>query len=184
MKSYNQFVTEATTSRENIQEALPALALLPAAGKALSYGFAAYQAYEAAKKLRKGDYGGAALDAAMAIPSAGAAGRIAKGLKWGQRGTKALTYAGRTAKAGVIAKQTADAFNEPASAAETQPSTDNKPSAETQPAAPKPASSTVLARKGGVEGKLNKATGQWTKGNWSSQESDRYKRVAAAKAAG
>ena len=179
MKSYNQFVTEATTSRENIQEALPALALLPAAGKALSYGFAAYQGYEAAKKLRKGDYGGAALDAAMAIPSAGVAGKLGKAFKMGQRGTKALTYAGRTAKAGVIAKQTADAFNEPASAAETQPSTDNKPSTGTQPAAPKP-SSVVLARKGGVMGKLDKATGKWTKGDWTEKESARYKRVATS----
>lgn len=178
MKSYNQFVTEAYSSKENIQEALPALALLPAAGKALSYGFAAYQAYEAAKKLKKGDYKGAALDAALAVPSAGLAGRLGKTFNLGNRAVKGLTYASRTGKAAIIAKQTADAFNEPASAAETQPSSETKPSSGNQPAAPKPTSSIVLARKGGVMGKLDKATGKWTKGDWTDKESARYKRVA------
>jgi len=184
MKSYNQFVTEAYSSKENIQEALPALALLPAAGKALSYGFAAYQAYEAAKKLKKGDYKGAALDAAMAVPSAGLAGRLGKTFNLGNRAVKGLTAAGRVGKGAIITKQTVDALNEPASAAETQSSSETKPSSGNQPAAPKPTSSIVLARKGGVQGKLDKATGKWTKGDWSSQESDRYKRVAKQKAAG
>ena len=178
MKSYNQFVTEVTTSKENIQEIAPALAL-GAAGKALSYGFAGYQTYQAAKKLSKGDYGGAAMDAALAIPSAGAASRIAKGFKLGQRAVKPLTYAARGGKAGIIAKQTVDALKEPPSAEKTQPPKDNKPSTGTQPAAPK-SSSVVLARKGGVMGKLDKATGKWTKGDWTEKESARYKRVAAA----
>lgn len=179
MKSYNQFVAEATTSGENIQEIAPALALGAAAGKALSYGFAGYQTYQAAKKLRKGDYGGAAMDAALAIPSAGAANRIAKGFNWGQRAVKPLTYAARGGKAGIVTKQTVDALKEPTSAEKTQPPKDNKPSTGTQPAAPK-SSSVVLARKGGVMGKLDKATGKWTKGDWTEKESARYKRVAAA----
>jgi hypothetical protein len=35
-------------------------------------------------------------------------------------------------------------------------------------------SSVVLARKGGVEGKLDKSTGKWTAGDWSKQEKSRY----------
>ena len=192
MKTYNQFVSESYSARENIQEALPALALLPALGKALTYGFAAYQGYEASKKLAKGDYKGAAVDAALAIPSAGVAGRLGQAFKWGQRGTNIAKNTMRTAKAATIAKQTADELSKPQQAtakgpvdpsvANTSPTT--KPTTKpvnTKPAVqPKP-SSVVLARKGGVQGKLDKATGKWTKGDWSKQESDRYKRVAALK---
>ena len=91
MKTYNQFVAESYSARENIQEIAPALALLPAAGKALSYGLAAYQAYQAAQKLRKGDYKGAAFDAALAIPSAGVAGGLGRVFKFGQRGKNIAT---------------------------------------------------------------------------------------------
>tara|TARA_A100001234_G_scaffold220470_1_gene233495 strand:+ start:808 stop:1395 length:588 start_codon:yes stop_codon:yes gene_type:complete len=192
MKTYNQFVSESYSARENIQEALPAVALLPALGKALTYGFAAYQGYEASKKLAKGDYKGAAVDAALAIPSAGAAGKLGQAFKWGQRGTNIAKNTMRTAKAATIAKQTADELSKPQQAtakgpvdpsvANTSPTTKptTKP-ANTKPAVqPKP-SSVVLARKGGVQGKLDKATGKWTKGDWSQKESDRYKRVAALK---
>ena len=195
MKTYNQFVSESYSARENIQEALPALALLPALGKALTYGFAAYQGYEASKKLAKGDYKGAAVDAALAIPSAGVAGRLGQAFKWGQRGTNIAKNTMRTAKAATIAKQTADELSKPQQAtakgpvdpsvANTSPTTKSTPPT-TKPANTKPAvqpkpSSVVLARKGGVQGKLDKATGKWTKGDWSKQESDRYKRVAALK---
>jgi hypothetical protein len=185
MKTYNQFIEESHSARENIQEAIP-LALI-GAGKALSYGLAAYQAYQAAQKLRKGDYKGAAFDAALAIPSAGVAGRVGQALKWGQRGKNITTNVLRTAKAGAI---TADALREPSaatgpvdpSATSSSSSSSTKP-VETKPTTqPKP-SSVVLARKGGVMGKLDKATGKWTKGDWTKQESDRYKRVAAQKAA-
>jgi hypothetical protein len=191
MKTYNQFVAESYSARENIQEIAPALALLPAAGKALGYGFAAYQAYQAAQKLRKGDYRGAAVDAALAVPSARVATGLGRVFKWGQRGKNIAANTMRTAKAGTIVKQTADEINAPQQAtakgpvdpsvANTPPTT--KPT-DTKPAPPttKP-SSVVLARKGGVQGKLDKATGKWTKGDWTKQESDRYKRVAAQKAA-
>ena len=200
MKTYNQFVAESYSARENIQEIAPALALLPAAGKALGYGFAAYQAYQAAQKLRKGDYKGAAVDAALAVPSARVAGGLGRVFKWGQRGKNIATNTMRTAKAGTILKQTADELNAPQQATatgmpdpsvtDTKPTTasnntvaDQKPKT-TQPTSPttkpKP-SSVVLARLGGVQGKLDKATGKWTKGDWTKQESDRYKRVAALK---
>ena len=83
MKTYNQFVAESYSARENIQEALPALALLPALGKAITYGLAAYSGYEATKKLAKGDYKGAAFDAALAIPSAGVAGGLGQSFEVG-----------------------------------------------------------------------------------------------------
>lgn len=70
MKSFNQFVVESYTARENIQEALPLLAL---AGGALS----AYSAYSAAKNLSKGNYKGAALDALGMVPG----GAVFKGAK-------------------------------------------------------------------------------------------------------
>lgn len=74
MKTYNQFVSESYSARENIQEALPLL--IPAAvgaAKLASMGLTAYHAYQAAKKLKRGDYKGAALDGAAAIPVGGLA---------------------------------------------------------------------------------------------------------------
>lgn len=191
MKSYNQFISESYSARENIQEALPALALLPAAGKAITYGLAAYNAYQAAQKLKRGDYKGAAVDAALAIPSAGVAGRLGNVFKWGQRGKNIAANTLRTGKAATIAKQIGDevaAESQPASSTQpapsTQPASSTKPvqtkPAETKPAVqPKP-SNIVLARKGDVQGRLDKSTGKWTKGDWSQKESDRYKRVSAA----
>ena len=189
MKTYNQFYTESYSARENLQEALPALALLPLAGKALTYGFGAYQAYQAAQKLRKGDYKGAALDAALAIPSAGLAGRVGQALKWGQRGRNITTGALRTAKVGGYGASIAnDISKENQAAASTQPVKPVKPvqpasstqSGGTQPVKPvQPAAKPrVLSKLKGVEG-----TGvgkDFVARKWSSAESDRYKRVAAA----
>ena len=195
MKTYNQFVSESYSARENIQEALPALALLPALGKAITYGLAAYSGYEATKKLAKGDYKGAAVDAALAIPSAGVAGGLGRVFKWGQRGKNIAANTMRTAKAGTIVKQTADELNAPQQATatgmpdpsvtDTEPATPSNNTAadqKTKTTQSKP-STVVLARKDGVQGKLNKATGEWTEGDWTKEESDRYKRVAAQKAA-
>jgi hypothetical protein len=44
-------------------------------------------------------------------------------------------------------------------------------------------SSTVLAKKGGVEGRLDKATGKWTAGSFSDADKSRYASVAAKNAA-
>lgn len=81
MKSFNQFVVESYTARENIQEALPLLAAVPGilagAGKLASAGLAAYSAYSAAKNLSKGNYKGAALDALGMVPG----GAVFKGAK-------------------------------------------------------------------------------------------------------
>jgi len=190
MKTYNQFISESNSARENIQEALPLL--IPAAmgvGKAIGYGFAAYNAYQAAQKLRKGDYKGAALDAALAIPSAGVAGRVGQALKWGQRGKSIAKNTLRTAKVGAIGNELVQGVK--SEMQPTQPTQPVKPVKPVQPAsstqsggtqAVKPvqpaAKPRVLSKLKGVEG-----TGvgkDFVARKWSSAESDRYKRVAAA----
>ena len=75
MKTYNQFVAESYSARENIQEALPLL--IPAALKLGSLALGAYSAYSAAKNLKKGNYKGAALDALGMIPG----GAVFKGVR-------------------------------------------------------------------------------------------------------
>lgn len=96
MKTYNQFVAESYSARENIQEIAPILAL-PALGKAAKLAYGAYQAYQAANALKKamrGDYKGAALDAVAATPVGGAAFKGARALGAGKnlsRGASALT---------------------------------------------------------------------------------------------
>ena len=81
MKSFNQFVVESYTARENIQEALPLLAAVPGilagAAKLGSAALAGYSAYSAAKNLSKGNYKGAALDALGMVPG----GAVFKGAK-------------------------------------------------------------------------------------------------------
>ena len=81
MKSFNQFVGESYTARENIMEALPLVAAVPGilagVGKLASAGLAAYSAYSAAKNLKKGNYKGAALDALGMVPG----GAVFKGAK-------------------------------------------------------------------------------------------------------
>ena len=206
MKSYNQFVSESYSARENIQEALPLIPIAIGAGKALSYGLAAYSAYQAAQKLKKGDYKGAAVDAALAIPSARIAGGMGRALQLGTKGTQVLKHGTRLAKTGVYgdelrrelstpesstqsaSTQSASSKNatatgktspsQPVSSGNTSPTSSTSPTSPTQPA-PRP-SSTVLARRKGVQGKLDKSTGKWTQGDWSTKESDRYKRVSAA----
>ena len=179
MKTYNQFVVESYSARENIQEALPLL--IPAAvgtAKLVSMGLTAYQAYKAAQKLKKGDYKGAALDAALAIPSVGVAGKIGQGLRWGNRAKGALTNTLRVAKAGAITNSALKEIEAEEKAAASK-------AAASQPAAskaslPQPAAKTrVLSKLKGVQG-----TGvgkNFVARKWSSAESDRYKRVAAAK---
>lgn len=88
MKSFNQFVVESYTARENIQEALPLL--IPAALKLGSMALGAYSAYSAAKNLKKGNYKGAALDALGMIPG-GVAFKGAKALGAGKHLARAAS---------------------------------------------------------------------------------------------
>jgi hypothetical protein len=70
----------------------------------------------------------------------------------------------------------------PTPGANNPPPKPNPPGANNPP--PRPAaSSTVLAKKGGVEGRLDKATGKYTAGAFSDTEKSRYASVAAQNAA-
>jgi|TARA_R100000030_G_scaffold23792_1_gene17183 hypothetical protein len=207
MKTYTQFIEESHSARENIQEAIP-LALIGAA-KLASMGLSAYSAYSAAQNLKKGKYGDAALDALGVVPGGvafkgaralGASRNLARGASATQSVARnfAPNARNRAIEGGIdmatkaalgtgtaSASQTEPSKTQPASS--TQPSQPSKPASSTQPSqpsqpAPRPKpSSVVLARKGGVQGKLDKATGKWTKGDWTQKESDRYKKVAALK---
>ena len=88
MKSFNQFVVESYTARENIHEALPLV--IPAAMKLGSMALGAYSAYSAAKNLKKGNYKGAALDALGMIPG-GVAFKGAKALGAGKHLARAAS---------------------------------------------------------------------------------------------
>ena len=76
---------------QDLQEAIP-LALI-GAGKLIGAGLSAYSAYSAAKNLRKGKYGKAALDAVGMVPG----GKVFKGLR-------ALGAGKKLAKAGSFAQ--------------------------------------------------------------------------------
>jgi len=212
MKSYSQFVYESYSARENIQEALPLIPIAIGAGKAISWGLAAWQAYEAAKKIQQGDYKGAALDVALAVPSAGWAGAGARALRLGARGTTALKYGTRIAKGGAYTKMAADelgkengdttsssssansgstsqppASQPPASQPPASQPPASQPPASQPPASQPPSSSTptpksgnVLAKKGGVEGVLDKSTGKWTKKDWGEAGRARYQQARGA----
>ena len=187
MKYYSQFINEAYASRENIQEALPLIPIGIGAAKLASAGLSAYYAYQAAQKLRKGDYKGAAVDALGFVPVGGPAFKGARALganKWLARGASTLASAGKwtglsAADPGPAAAQTTTPTKtqtKPAPTPTATPTTTRTPAPQT----PSP-SSVVLARKKGVMGKLDKSTGKFTSGDWTKQESDRYKRVAAAR---
>lgn len=88
MKSFNQFVGESYTARENIMEALPLI--IPAAMKLGSMALGAYSAYSAAKNLKKGNYKGAALDALGMVPG-GVAFKGAKALGAGKHLARAAS---------------------------------------------------------------------------------------------
>ena len=96
MKSYKQFCTESYSARENIQEALP---LAVAAGLKLgSMALGAYSGYRAAQELKKGNYGGAAVNALGMLPAGGTAFKAVRALGHGRnvaRGASAVTSGAR-----------------------------------------------------------------------------------------
>ena len=98
MKTYNNFIAEASctiSNRENLEEALPLV--IPAAWKLASLGLSAYSGYSAFKNMQKGKYGQAALDAVATVPG-GRAYKVARGLGLGKnlsKGVSALQSIGR-----------------------------------------------------------------------------------------
>ena len=96
MKSYKQFCTESYSARENIQEALP---LAVAAGLKLGgMALSAYSGYRAAQELKKGNYGGAAVNALGMLPAGGTAYKAVRALGHGKnlaKGASAVTSGAR-----------------------------------------------------------------------------------------
>ena len=96
MKTYKKFCTESYSARENIQEAIP---LVVAGGLKLgSMALGAYSAYRAAQELKKGNYGGAAVNALGVLPAGGAAYRGVRALGGAKnlaRGASALQSGAR-----------------------------------------------------------------------------------------
>ena len=198
MKSYNQFTAEAYSNRENIQEAIP---LIIAGGlKLASLGLGAYSAYSAAQNIRKGKYGDAALDALGMVPGGvafkgaralGAGRNLARGASVTQSVARNFSPNARNraieggidmatkAMLGTGAATASEKDPSKTDPSKTQPTPPASSSTPSTPPAPK-SSSVVLARKGGVMGKLDKSTGKWTKGDWTDKESARYKKVATA----
>ena len=93
MKTFKQFNTE---SKQKLDEIAPALAV---AGKIAGAGLPAYSAYSAARNLKKGKYGKAALDALGVIPG----GKVFKAAKY--------LGAGKNLARGASAAQSAARWN-------------------------------------------------------------------------
>jgi len=105
MKTYKQFIFDsynALKDRDDIQELAP-LAAIPAALKLGGAALSAYSAYQTAKKLKKGDYKGAGIEALGMIPAGGIASKgvskIPAVANLINKGNKAQRFAGKTIKA-------------------------------------------------------------------------------------
>jgi len=116
---------------------------------------------EAVNRARKGDWAGAALSAAGAIPGpigyAALGADIARGLSQPAQAEPA---------------NTPKPANTPAPASTPNPKPANTPA--NTPAQTQPKKTTVLAKKGGVQGTLDKSTGKFTAQNWTDKQTSRY----------
>ena len=185
MKTYTQFISESNYAKENINEIAFTAAALGAA-KLASMGLSAYSAYRAAQDLKKGNYGGAALNALGVLPAGGTAFKAARALGGGRNLARGASTIQSVARHSSPARnQVYDAAintgigavtNMRSANASTKKSTEP---AKTQPAATQSTSKPrVLSKLKGVEG-----TGvgkNFVAKKWSSTESDRYKKVSAA----
>jgi len=176
MKSYSQFVYESYSARENLDEVAGRLA--GKVGSRFIPGLqTAYGLYSGTSKLMKGDYLGAALGYGSALPGP---------LGWGFAGAdiaRELTSGGGN-KQGEGDKESKSQQDAPSSSGSansrptTQPPTTQPPSPSTS--TPTPKSGNVLAKKGGVEGVLDKSTGKWTKKDWGEAGRTRYQQARGA----
>jgi hypothetical protein len=204
MKSYSQFVTESnevfvTLAEQNYQELLdngytqeqiseaydyyenlleegvitenPMAALGKAGGRLIPGLGTALYGMDAYNRFKKGDWGGGLIQgtgaALSAIPGVGGlASAIPAGLNiatdaMGLTGNKSKGQPGAP-KAAPSATASKPGGGSPAPVRSTTSTTKKKPN------------STVLALKGGVQGRLDKATGKFTAGNFSDAEKSRY----------
>mgnify|MGYP001169344225 CR=1 FL=1 len=199
MKSYSQFVAESnevsTTLVEEVYQGLledgyteeeigaayhfyehlveegvltenPLAGLARLGGRVLPGVGAGLYGADAVNRFRKGDWGGGLLQGAGAAMS----------LMPGVGGLASLAPAAinmATDAMGLTGDKSKGQKNYKPPAGSTPPAA-AKPTT-TQPAAPaKPKNTTVLALKGGVQGKLDKATGKFTPGDFTDAERQRY----------
>jgi len=204
MKSYSQFVAESNEVITNlveevyqdlldsgytaeqisesyyfyehlVQEGLiaenPLAGLARLGGRVLPGVGAGLYAADAVNRFRKGDWGGGLLQGtgavASLIPGVGTLGALAPAAI--NMATDAMGLTGDKSKG-------QPGYKPPAASTPSAPAA-STPSAST-PAAPK--NTTVLAKKGGVEGVLDKATGKWTAKNWGDEGRSRYQTARGA----
>lgn len=198
MKSYSQFVTESnevTTSiveevyqdlldsgytEEQISESYyfyehlveeglitenPLAGLAKLGGRVLPGVGAGLYGYDAIQRARKGDWGGAALQGLGAglslVPGVGTLGALAPAAI--NMATDAMGLTGDKSKG-------QPGYKPPTASTPSAPAASTPSSS--APAAPK--NTSVLALKGGVQGRLDKATGKFTPGDFSDAEKARY----------
>ena len=152
MKSYNQFVSEAYAARENLDEAVGKLAA-KAGARFIPFAQTAYGLYSGTSKLMKGDTTGAVLGYGSALPGP---------LGWG--------FA-----AADIARDLAGPDN-----AKKNDEKKDTPSTSTPSTSAPSKSTTVLAKKDGKEGLLDKSTGKWTAKKWQDAGRARYQEKRGA----
>lgn len=163
MKSYSYFVTEAYSAKSELQEKFgvfgKAARFIPGLQTAYGLGLGTY-------RLAKGDVPGAALGYAQAIP--GPIGWTATAADIGRE----LAGGGQQQ----VAKPEEKPKQKPAPAkpAPASPSTPAPAKPSDNTLADKVKSQIVLAKKDGVEGRLDKATGKFTAGEFSAAEKQRY----------
>ena len=200
MKSYSQFVAESnevsTTLVEEVYQGLledgyteeeigaayhfyehlveegvltenPLAGLAKLGGRVLPGVGAGLYGADAVNRFRKGDWGGGLLQGAGAamslMPGVGGLASLAPAAI--NMATDAMGLTGDKSKGQKNYKPPTG----------STPPTAQKPQAAQQPAAPaKPKNTTVLALKGGVQGKLDKATGKFTPGDFTDAERQRY----------
>lgn len=200
MKTFNRFLEESYSARNNLQEAIPASPLLRGAGrlgmKAIPLVGNVMSAVETGQRLAKGDYGGAALSALGAVP--GPVGYAAMAADVGREIARSQASAAqpprrtpsqptRPTSQPVRPSGTQPVRNiTPSSPVRTQPQTTNRPTVATQTSTnSRPLSSTsttsrpqtsspVLAKLRGQTGVLDKGTGKFTQRSWTGAETQRY----------
>ena len=164
MKTFNQFMTEAYSAQDELNEVVGAVAR--GASRFIPGLQQAYGLYRGTSALMKGDKTGAALGYASALPGP---------LGWGA----AALDLGREIRG--------SGQPQPQKPTKTEPTKTEPTKTDTAPAKPsdnklgdKVKSQTVLAKKDGVEGKLDKATGKFTASNFSDAEKQRYQTTRGA----
>jgi len=166
MKTFNQFMTEAYSAQDELNEVVGAIAR--GASRVIPGLQTAYGLYRGTSALMKGDKTGAALGYGSALPGP---------LGWGF----AAADMGRELARGDGEQQTAKPKPEPkTNPSSPTPAPSDQQASKDSTLADKVKSQMVLAKKDGVEGKLDKATGKFTAGEFSAAEKERYQTTRGA----